>query len=97
MQTLARINDFIIGKLTDFLASSLGFWIAFIVPLAVIPLSDSIKQVENILSSNWIQLWALFGMSIIAAKAAHHAKQSHDLAKQNSADIHKMHKHLGIE
>jgi hypothetical protein len=97
MQRLARISDWFIERCTDFLSSTVGFYIAFIVPLAVIVLPKSIKEVENILSSNWLQLWALFGMSIISANGARHAKQAHELGKQNHAAIDKMHKHLGID
>lgn len=90
MDKLKTTSDWFIEKCTNFLSSTLGFWIAFIVPLAVIPFPEAVKQIENILSSNWVQLWALFGMAIIAAKAAHHAKQAHEAVK-------KVHKHLGIE
>lgn len=59
-QKVQTKSDRFIKWLTDHvLASAIMFYIALIGPLAVLPLSDQIKLILAIISSNWIQWWAL--------------------------------------
>jgi hypothetical protein len=41
------------------LASPFMFYMALIAPLVVLPMSDSVKLLLAVISSNWIQWWAL--------------------------------------
>ncbi|SPF51235.1 conserved hypothetical protein [Candidatus Desulfosporosinus infrequens] len=57
---IARLNDHLIDWLTDhILASRIMFNLAFILPLMVLPLPDWTKVLLAVISSNWIQWWAL--------------------------------------
>jgi O-antigen/teichoic acid export membrane protein len=76
-------NAWVLDKLNRFLSSVTGLYIALIVPIVVIWTPLPIQRIENILSSNWLQLWALFVLAIIGNK--------------NSKHIRKIHDHLGIE
>lgn len=63
-------SDRFIKWLTDHvLASAIMFYVALIGPLMVLPLSDQIKLVLGILSSNWIQWWALPALQRSSNKA----------------------------
>lgn len=44
---------------TKVLPSSAMFYAAFVLPLMVLPLSDSVKLVLGLFSGSWIQWWAL--------------------------------------
>jgi hypothetical protein len=53
-------NDRLLGFVSDHvLASRLMFNIALVVPLIVLPMSASVKLILGVISSNWIQWWAL--------------------------------------
>lgn len=56
---ISRFNDWVAGRLTRILGSAIFFYICFTVPLAVLPGPTWAKTLVNILSSAWIQLWAL--------------------------------------
>lgn len=55
----ARFNDWVAAKLTRLLGSAMFFYACFVVPLVAIPAPDWFKTIVIIVSSNWIQLWAL--------------------------------------
>lgn len=58
--TIYRLNDKLLVFITDHvLASVLLFDIALIVPLLVIPASNSLKITLGVISGSWIQWWAL--------------------------------------
>lgn len=69
---LKRLTDWPIEQLNKFLTSKVGFYVALIGPLAVIPASQGVRNVENLISSNWVQLWALFALGVMQSK--HHKK-----------------------
>ena len=57
---LVRVNDTAATWITDHvLASLVMFDAALIVPLVILPMPDSAKLVLAVVSSNWIQWWAL--------------------------------------
>lgn len=57
---LLKWNDKVIDWLTDHvLASRIMFNSAFILPLFVLPLPEWTKLILAVISSNWIQWWAL--------------------------------------
>lgn len=59
-QASASFHDRFLGWVTDkVLASVVMFDAALIVPLLVLPLPNSAKVVLGVISSNWIQWWAL--------------------------------------
>lgn len=47
------------GALTSTLGSNIIFLLCFIVPLAAIPASDTVKLIVGLFFSNWFQAWAL--------------------------------------
>lgn len=56
-------QDRLIVKLTDNLgASTVTFWVAFVVPLAILPLSNTVKLVTAVISGSWYQWWMLTGI-----------------------------------
>jgi hypothetical protein len=58
--TLEQSSDRFLTWVADkALASPVMFYIALITPLLVLPMSESIKAILMIVSSNWIQWWAL--------------------------------------
>jgi hypothetical protein len=61
-------------------ASVIVFWIAFTVPLAVLPLSNTVKLVVAVISGSWYQWWMLTGIQRSVAKtdAADSAKKEAD-------------------
>jgi|SRR5579859_1031444 len=63
-------SDHIIKWVTDHvLASAAMFYLAFILPLVVLPMPDSAKLILAVISSNWIQWWALPALQRSANKA----------------------------
>lgn len=57
---ILKWNDKVIDWLTDHvLASRIMFNSAFILPLCVLPMPDWVKLILAVISSNWIQWWAL--------------------------------------
>ena len=59
-RSIPRWNDRGIDWLTDhILASQVMFDVAFILPLLVLPMPDWTKLILAVISSNWIQWWAL--------------------------------------
>jgi uncharacterized sodium:solute symporter family permease YidK len=82
-------NAWFLNILNQFLSSMTGLYIAIIAPIIVIFMPDSVKSVENILSSNWIQLWALFVLGIMAVRQA-------DMHTSHAEKLDAIHDHLGI-
>lgn len=78
-----KTTDLLVEGLNRVLSSKIGLLIAIIGPLVVIPASQSVKNVENIISSNWTQLWALFVLGIMQSRTAH--------------KVNRVHKHLGLD
>jgi hypothetical protein len=74
--------DLFVEVLNRALSSKVALLLAFIGPLVVIPMPETIQRVENVISSNWIQLWALFVLGVMSSR--HHEA------------IKKIHTHLGI-
>jgi len=67
---ISRWNDRLIDWLTDhILASRLMFNLAFILPLIVLRMPDWTKVILAVISSNWIQWWALPALQRSANKA----------------------------
>src|SRR5690349_10255667 len=56
---LSALNDWVTRHLTLALGSVTGMWLAFVVPLLAFRISVLLK-VLGLISSYWIQLWALF-------------------------------------
>lgn len=54
-----RAATWINSVLTSVLGSNLVFAACFIVPLAAIPASDTVKLIIGLFFSNWFQAWAL--------------------------------------
>jgi predicted MFS family arabinose efflux permease len=64
------MNDRILDWLSEHvLASILMFDIALIVPLLAIPMNESIKITLGVVSSSWIQWWALPALQRSQVKA----------------------------
>ena len=61
------------------MGSIIFFDMAIIIPLLAIPAPDYIKAIVILLSSNWIQLWALFALQ--------HTQMKGDAARQIKADV----------
>ena len=67
---LVQYNDQLLEWISDhILGSILCFDFAIIIPLLAISAPDWIKAIVIILSSNWIQLWALFALQHTQKKA----------------------------
>ena len=67
---LIQINDKVLEWIADhILGSIICFDLALIIPLLAIPAPDYIKAIVIILSSNWVQLWALFALQHTQKKA----------------------------
>lgn len=79
--------NWLIKSLDQFLSSKTGLFLALVVPLVVIPMPASVQRLENILSSNWTQLWALFVLGIMAKNQS----QKHD---ELHAKVKLLHKHV---
>lgn len=63
-------SDRFIKWVTDrVLASAAMFYLALVLPLAVLPASDTIKTILMIVASNWIQWWALPALQRSANRA----------------------------
>ena len=58
-QKLTGLNAWVTDHLTLALGSLAGMYVAFLVPLIALPIPAVLKYVA-LISSNWIQLWALF-------------------------------------
>ena len=72
-------NDNILEWIANNVLGSIIFFdLAIIVPLLAIPAPDYIKAIVIILSSNWIQLWALFALQ--------HTQKKADEAREAKAD-----------
>ncbi len=77
---IVRWNDAVLEWIANnVLGSVLFFDLAIIVPLLAIPAPDYIKAIVIILSSNWIQLWALFALQ--------HTQKKSDEAHEVKADV----------
>lgn len=78
---IIRWNDAVLEWIASHILGSILFFdLAIIVPLLAIPAPDYIKAIVIILSSNWIQLWALFALQHTQKKAdeAHEVKANAD-------------------
>jgi hypothetical protein len=65
-----RWNDAVLEWIANHVLGSIIFFdMAIIIPLLAIPAPDYIKAIVIILSSNWIQLWALFALQHTQKKA----------------------------
>lgn len=54
------MNDSILNYVTNHvLASRFMFNVALVLPLIALPMSDGIKLILAVISSNWIQWWSL--------------------------------------
>lgn len=65
---ISRFNDFITDHLAIALGSIVGLYLAFIIPLIALPI-PAFAKIVVIISSNWIQLWALFCLQRSSNKA----------------------------
>lgn len=76
---VSRFNDWVTNHLTLALGSVTGMWLAFVVPLLAFEIPILLK-VLGLISSYWIQLWALFVLQRSAnrAEAQRTAKDSVD-------------------
>ena len=73
-------NDSLLEWISDhILGSILCFDFAIIIPLLAIQAPDYVKAIVIILSSNWIQLWALFALQ--------HTQKKADGAREAKADV----------
>ena len=76
---LVRWNDGVLEWIANHILGSIVFFdMAIIIPLLAIPAPDYIKAIVIILSSNWIQLWALFALQ--------HKQKKADEAREVKAD-----------
>lgn len=76
---IIKWNDALLEYIADNVLGSIIFFdIAIIVPLLAIPAPDYIKAIVVIISSNWIQLWALFALQ--------HTQKKADEAREAKAD-----------
>jgi hypothetical protein len=72
-------NDNLLEWIANHVLGSIIFFdMAIIIPLLAIPAPDYIKAIVIILSSNWIQLWALFALQ--------HTQKKADEAREVKAD-----------
>ena len=72
-------NDNLLEWIANHVLGSIIFFdMAIIIPLLAIPAPDYIKAIVIILSSNWIQLWALFALQ--------HTQKKADEVRQVKAD-----------
>jgi len=77
---IVRWNDAVLEYIANHVLGSILFFdLAIIVPLLAIPAPDYIKAIVIILSSNWIQLWALFALQ--------HTQKKADEAREVKADV----------
>jgi hypothetical protein len=85
---IIRWNDAILEWIANHVLGSIVFFdLAIIIPLLAIPAPDYIKAIVIILSSNWIQLWALFALQ--------HTQKKADEAREAKADVdHKALTHI---
>lgn len=74
---LKSLSDKLILLLNRFLSSKTGLFIALVGPLAALGAPQAIKTAENIISSNWIQLWALFVLGYMQTQQHKHVKEIH--------------------
>lgn len=70
-------------RLIDWLTARLGasvitFWVAFVAPLLVLPLSDGIKLAVAVISGSWYQWWMLTGVQRSQVRDAARAEAKHD-------------------
>ena len=76
---LIRWNDSLLEWIANHVLGSIIFFdMAIIIPLLAIPAPDYIKAIVILLSSNWIQLWALFALQ--------HTQKKADEAREVKAD-----------
>ena len=67
---LVGYNDKLLEYIADHVLGSILFFdLAIIIPLLAISAPDWVKAIVIILSSNWIQLWALFALQHTQKKA----------------------------
>ena len=67
---LIKFNDIVLEWIANHILGSILFFdVALIIPLLAIPAPDYIKAIVIILSSNWVQLWALFALQHTQKKA----------------------------
>jgi hypothetical protein len=66
---IGKINDWAINHLTLALGSAFGVWAAFIIPLLAFEIPFLLK-VLGLVSSYWIQLWALFVLQSASKRSA---------------------------
>jgi hypothetical protein len=75
---LAKFNEWACDHLAIALGSSLGVWLAFIIPLLAFGISP-LLTVLGLVSSYWIQLWALFVLQKSSNKAQSAAELKADV------------------
>ena len=77
---LVGYNDKLLEYIADHVLGSILFFdLAIIIPLLAISAPDWVKAIVIILSSNWIQLWALFALQ--------HTQKKADNARNIKADV----------
>lgn len=64
---LSAINEWVTTHLSIALGSVFGVYLALIIPLMALPI-PAFAKIVVIISSNWIQLWALFVLQRSANK-----------------------------
>jgi hypothetical protein len=82
---MGRVNDWAVEHLEIALGSSAGVWLAFVIPLLAFKI-PVLLSILGLISSYWIQLWALFVLQKASNKAdvkskaqadANHEAQTH--------------------
>jgi hypothetical protein len=82
------INEWAVDHLAIALGSSFGVWLAFLIPLLAFEIPVLLK-VLGLISSYWVQLWALFVLQSASKKAA--------IADKAKADVdHKAQSHMAL-
>src|ERR1700735_1705796 len=67
--SFGKMNEWAIDHLTLALGSAFGVWLAFIIPLLAFEIPVLLKLL-GLISSYWIQLWALFVLQSASKKSA---------------------------
>jgi hypothetical protein len=67
-QELSRFNNWVTNHLALALGSVAGMWLAFVVPLLAFEIPPLLR-ILGLISSYWVQLWALFVLQRTANRA----------------------------
>lgn len=84
---VSKFNDWVARKLTRILGSAAFFYACFTIPLIAIPAPLWFKALVAILSSNWVQLWALAVLQMGQNKADDLRKAMADAGHQAQSHI----------